>query len=457
MAKEHSLALVTDLYELTMAQAYFDHGLFTPATFSLFVRKLPVDRGYLVSAGLEDALRFLETLRFSEEDLAYLSGLGAFSGAFLDNLAGLRFTGDVRAVPEGRLVFAGEPLVEVTAPVIEAQVIETYLLNQFSLQTMLASKAARCVEAARGRALVDFALRRTQGVDAGLKAARCSHMVGFQATSDVLAGKKYGIPLSGTMAHSFVTAYEHEIDAFRAFADSFPDRSVLLIDTYDTIEGARAAVQVAHEMESRGRRLQGVRLDSGDLLSLSRDVRRMLDEAGLQHVQIVASGGLDEYEIDDLLREGAPIDAFGVGTKMGVSGDAPWLDTVYKMVSFGDRPALKLSAGKPSLPCQKQVFRLYDAGGVMRRDVIALRDEEIDGGEPLLVKVMEGGRMAGDLPQLADHRRRFQEDYARLPPEHKRLRDPAEYEVTLSAGLARTYSEMRQQAQPAAARELGES
>lgn len=458
MTEQRGLALVTDLYELTMAQAYLEHDMHTPATFSLFVRKLPPNRGYLVSAGLEDVLRYLLGLHFSGEDIDYLSSTGIFSPHFLDHLAALRFTGDVWAIPEGRLVFANEPVAEVTAPVIEAQIVETYLLNQFSLQTMLAAKAARCVAAARGRTLVDFALRRTQGVDAGLKVARCSYLAGFDATSDVLAGERYGIPVSGTMAHSFVQAYEHETDAFRAFAQSFPERSVFLIDTYDTIEGARKAVQVGREMLARGDdRLQGVRLDSGDMLSLSKGVREILDEAGMEYVHILASGGLDEYEIEELLEAGAPIDAFGVGTKMGVSGDAPWLDTAYKMVAFGERPVLKLSAGKPSLPCAKQVYRFLGEDGRMKRDVISLRDERLDGGEPLLQRVMAGGRIDGGLPSLNQSRALFREEYARLPDECKPLREPAEYPVELSGGLERLYGRLREEAQLTSARELGES
>ena len=282
--------LVTDLYELTMAQSYFQHGMSAPATFSLFIRTYPTNRSYFVSAGLEDVLNYLEEWHFPEESINYLRSTRIFSSGFLDYLSGLRFTGDVWAVPEGRLFFADEPVLEVTAPVIEAQAVETFIINQMNLQSLIASKAARCVWAAKGRSLADFSLRRTHGTDAGIKAARASYIAGFQSTSNVLAGKIYGIPLSGTMAHSYVSSHESEIDAFRNFVRSFPERSILLIDTYDTIAGARNAAQIGKGMEALGQRLQGVRLDSGDFDSLSRQVRIILDRAGLEYTRIVASG-----------------------------------------------------------------------------------------------------------------------------------------------------------------------
>ncbi|WP_376791308.1 nicotinate phosphoribosyltransferase [Thermoflexus sp.] len=435
MVDPEDCILITDLYELTMAQAYWAHAVTGQATFSLFVRELPPERGFLVAAGLEDVLRFLEGFRFSPEALAYLESTGIFSPAFLDYLATLRFTGEVWAVPEGTLVFAHEPILEITAPIIQAQIAETYVINQIHLQTMIATKAARCLIAARGRGVVDFALRRTHGIDAGLKVARCSYLVGFQATSNVLAGKRYGIPITGTMAHSFIMAFPSEEEAFRAFAETFPERSIFLIDTYDTLEGARRAAQVALEMKRQGRRLIGVRLDSGDLLALSREVRRILDEAGLPEVRILASGGLDEYRIDELVRAGAPIDAFGVGTRMGVSEDWPWLDMAYKLVAYEDRPALKLSPGKASLPGPKQIFRFYDEAGQMREDILALREETVEGGVPLLEKVMEGGRLLRPHPSLADLRRRFQEEFQRLPEPYKALRDAPRYPVRLSPAL----------------------
>ena len=432
-------ALFTDLYELTMAQSYFRQGMSAEASFSLFVRPSRVRRSYLVSAGLEDVLRYLQGLRFGPSAIDYLQSTGQFAPDFLDLLGGLRFTGRVRAVPEGRLYFHHEPVLEVTAPIIEAQIIETLVINQVNLQSLIATKAARCTWAARGRALVDFSLRRAHGTDAGMKAARSSSIAGFASTSNVLAGAAYGLPITGTMAHSYVTSFEHESDAFRAYAESFPDDTVLLIDTYDTIAAAHKAATVGSEMENRGHRLRAVRLDSGDLLTLSREVRRILDDAGLQYVRILASGGLDEYSMDSLVQAGAPIDAFGVGTRMAVSGDAPWLDAAYKLVRYAGRPVRKLSEGKETLPGEKQVFRLRDAAGKLRGDVLALADEtppERD-AEPLLQTVMEHGEPTSDPPPLSEVRERFRDEFAALDERHKRLSRPVRYPVRLSRGLQR--------------------
>jgi len=451
----NGLTLLTDLYQLTMAQAYWQHQVMGQATFSLFVRHLPPERGYLVAAGLEDVLRYLEGLRFGPEELSYLEGTGIFDPSFLHYLSELRFSGEVWAVPEGRLVFAQEPLLEVTAPIIEAQLAETYIINQVQLQTLIASKAARCVWAARGRGVVDFSLRRTHGSDAGLKVARSCYLAGCQGTSNVLAGKLYGIPIAGTMAHSFVMAFPSELEAFRAFAGSFPEGCVLLIDTYDTVEGARLAAQVGREMEARGQRLRGVRIDSGDLLQLSRQVRAILDEAGLDYVRIVASGGLDEYQVEELVQAGAPIDSFGVGTRLGVSADAPWLDMAYKLVAYEGRPALKLSQGKASLPGEKQVYRFY-ADGLMREDVLALRHEPLPEGEPLLEKVMEEGRLLRPHPPLHELRQRCQQELARLPEPYKALRPQESYPVRCSPGLEELQRRLAAQAL-AHQRPLGES
>ena len=440
--KAEESGLLTDLYELTMAQSYFQHGMFAPASFSLYIRNYQANRSYFVAAGLEDVLAFLEAWRFQKESIDYLHSTGIFSRDFLEYLSGLRFTGDVWAIPEGRLFFADEPVLEVTAPVIEAQVVETFIINQLHFQSLIATKAARCVWAARGKPLVDFAFRRTHGIDAGTKAARASYIAGFEATSNVQAGKLYGIPLSGTMAHSFVMSYERELHAFRAFSRSFPERSVLLIDTYDTITGARNAVVVGKEMEALGQRLQGVRLDSGDLARLSKEVRAVLDGAGLDYVPILASGGLDELEVDDLTRGDAPIDGFRVGTKMGVSHDAPSADMAYKLVKYGGRPVMKLSAGKISLPDEKQVFRLRGERGEFSNDVIALRDEGLDDGEPLLEEVMEGGKIIRQLPSLEEIRGRFKDEFDCLKNRFKALQKPPLYEVTLSAGLNELYHRM---------------
>jgi nicotinate phosphoribosyltransferase len=425
--------LCTDLYELNMAASYLRRGMSGPATFSLFVRDLPADRGFLVAAGLQECVGFLEGFRFDDDELAWLgSGLG-FDRQAVAGFAELGFTGEVRAVPEGRVVFAGEPLLEVTAPIAEAQLVETVLLNQISFHTAVASKAARCRLAAAGRELVDFAFRRTQGLDAAMAVARASAMVGFAATSNVEAARRFGLRVAGTMAHSFVEAFGDERAAFRAFARDFPDRCTFLVDTYDTLQGVRAAIEVIGELGLRGR--LGVRLDSGDLGALAVATRGLLDQAGLRDVRIVASGALDEHAIARLVGQGAPIDVFGVGTKVGVSADAPYLDSVYKLVRFGDRPVAKLSPGKPSLPGAKQVFRGRAADG----DLLGLREERPPAGrEPLLVEVMAAGRRTdaagGDLAAALG---RFEADLAWLPEPACRLNRPDPVQVRLTEPLRR--------------------
>lgn len=433
---EPSLALFTDLYELTMAQAYWQSGTTAPATFSLFFRKYPPDRAYFVCAGLADVLDYLENFRFTPADLDYLRTLQRFDADFLRYLAGLRFTGGVRAMPEGSLFFINEPVLEVTAPVIEAQLVETFLLNQVNVQTILATKAARVRHAARDRQVVDFAARRAHGTDAANKLARVSYLAGFDATSNVLAGALYGIPVSGTMAHSFVTSFLSEIESFRQFARSFPNSSIFLVDTYDTVEGTKKAIAIAREMKRHGHRLLAIRLDSGDLLDLARKTRALLDEAGLPEVRIFASGGLDEFEVDALLRAGAPIDGFGVGTKVGVSADAPLTDCAYKQVDYGGRPVLKLSTKKQTLPGPKQVFRFRDAQGNYLRDVLACADEPPPAGaEPLLGEVMRGGRCLRPESVLSRLREEFRTRFAQLLDRHKALRAPEHYPVDVSPGL----------------------
>ncbi len=429
-------ALFTDLYELTMAASYHREGMHEPATFSLFVRRLPPGRGFLVAAGLEAVLRYLESFQFSEDSLRYLHSLGLFPVGFLDFLADVRFTGTVRAVPEGTVIFEDEPLLEVTAPIIEAQLVETAVMNLCHLETVLASKAARAVLAARGRPVVDFGLRRAHGLDAGMKAARCAYLAGAVMTSNVLAAMRYGLPPAGTMAHSYVSAFPREIDAFRAFARAFPDATTLLLDTYDTLAAARKAVTVAREMEARGHRLGAVRLDSGDIVALSRAVRRILDDAGLQDVRIFVSGGLDEEAIEAVLEAGAPVDAFGVGTRMDVSADAPYLDMAYKLVHYAGRDVLKLSPGKATWTGEKQVWRRRRADGTLDHDLLALRDEPVPAAfEPLLHPVMGGGRPVGPPPPLSAIRERCARELAALPGEVRRLRDPAPYPVHYSDRL----------------------
>jgi nicotinate phosphoribosyltransferase len=441
-----NLALLTDLYQLTMAQAYFQSQRLAPATFSLFIRSYPPNRSYLVAAGLRDILEFLERFKIDAADIDYLRSLRMFTDDFLDFLQELKFTGEVWAIPEGRLFFKDEPVVEVTAPVVEAQIVETFIINQINFQSLIATKAARCVQAAGGRSVVDFSLRRTHGIDAGMKVARASYLAGFAGTSNVRAGQRYGIPVVGTMAHSFVSSFEHEIDAFRAFVSSFPDHSTLLIDTYDTIAGAHKAVQVAKEMTARGQRLQGVRIDSGNLANLALDVRKIFDKVGLQDVKIIGSGGLDEYDLADYSDTNIPYDSYGVGTKMGVSADAPWSDIAYKLVEYDQRSVVKLSPGKVSLPGKKQLFRISDKQGQLHKDIIALRDEKVAGAETLLKRVMTGGKITAPVPSLEESRSGFLSEFAKLPEPIKRIRDSENYPVEKSSGLQEHCARVEQQA-----------
>jgi nicotinate phosphoribosyltransferase len=442
------LALLTDLYQLTMAASYFAEGMTGLASFSFFIRAYPAERGYLVAAGLEDVVRHLERFHFGADALRHLQRSGRFAAAFLDYLEQLRFTGDVWAVPEGSVCFVPEPLLEVTAPLIEAQLVETALINQLNLQTMIASKAARCVHAAAGRTVVDFSLRRTHGSDAGLKVARASYLAGCSGSSNVLAEQRYGIPAVGTMAHAYVESFTDELQAFRAFVRTFPANGTLLVDTYDVGRGVRHAVTVGREMAARGQQLSGIRIDSGDLFEHSAMARRLLDAAGLRGVKIVVSGSLNEHRIADLVARGAPIDIFGVGTEMGVSGDAPWLDCAYKLVEYAGQPRLKLSAGKETLIGCKQVWRAGAGGCLSVPDVIALRDEPaaviaaqlgVDAGtlQPRLAPIMRGGRLVEPLPQLESIRTHHRAEWARLPEEVTRLRSPRPWPVTVSVRLQR--------------------
>ncbi len=412
-------ALLTDLYELNMAVSYLRRGMNGEATFSLFVRRLPPNRGFLVAAGLEGCLDYLERLRFDEDELSYMGDVLKFQPSDLENFRRFRFTGEVWAVPEGRIVFAGEPLVEVTAPLPEAQLIETFLLNRVTYETTIASKAARCVIAARGRDVIDFAFRRTQGIEAGLDVARLSAIVGFWGTSNVEAARRYGLTPSGTMAHSFIEAFESEVEAFHAFADDFPNRTTFLVDTYDTPRGIANAIAVIKELNLQGR--IGVRIDSGDLVQLSKLARARLNAAGLQSVRVIVSGGLDEFQIDELMKKGAQIDAFGVGTRMGVSADYPYLDTAYKLVEYAGRPVMKLSHDKVTEPGRKQVFRKRKS----LDDLVGLFSERLPAGrQPLLEHVMSGGKRLHPRPSIEDSRRCFETDLAVLPATARRINRP---------------------------------
>lgn len=429
-------ALLTDLYELNMAASFIRRGMHDEATFSLFVRDLPRQRGFLVAAGLEPSLEFLETFRFEEDDLRYLGDELGFDADVLDAFRELRFEGDVWAVPEGRVVYANEPLLEITAPIAIAQLVEPYLLNQMTFQTTIASKAARCRVAAGGKDLVDFSLRRTQGLDAAINVARVTSIVGFAATSNVEAARRFDLPVAGTMAHSYIEAFPSEAEAFRAFAQDLPRRTTFLVDTYDTLNGVETAIEVIRELGLEDN--LGVRIDSGDLDELSRAVRRVLDDAGMQAVRIFASGGLDEHDLERLVRAGAPIDAFGVGTRMGVSADAPYLDSAYKLVEYDGRPMLKLSAMKATAPGRKQVFRGAEG------DTIGLRNEPVpDDHEPLLVPVMHEGRRTGPHRTLETARHLFEADLRHVPEPARRIDDPEAPVARFSDALQRLTEEAR--------------
>jgi nicotinate phosphoribosyltransferase len=436
--KQENMSLFTDYYELTMCASYFDNKNFEPATFDLFIRRLPENRSYFLFAGLEETLQYLRNITFTDEHLSYLKKQG-FNQDFLEYLRGFKFTGEVWAVPEGTVAFPNEPLIRVTAPIIEAQLVETFLLNSINMQTMIATKTSRVVHAANGKSVIEFGLRREPGIDAGMKVARSSYIAGCQGTSNLLAGMVYGIPVFGTMAHSFIMSYPKEIDAFRAFAKTFPHKLTLLIDTYDDLAGTEKAVIVAKELAAKGFRLGGVRLDSGDLAETSKKVRKILDDNGLGYVKIFASGDLDEFKIMQLIEEGARIDAFGVGTKMGTSADRPYLDVIYKLCetlnadgSFS--PIMKLSKDKITLPGRKQVFRFKNEAGVFTKDVIALSDESME-GESLLVKVMENGKLIYELPSLNQVRAKASDSLSKLPAEYKLLTNAPMYPVELSQKL----------------------
>jgi nicotinate phosphoribosyltransferase len=397
-----------------MAQAYLREGKTARAVFSLFPRKLPACRNYLVACGLDDALAYLEHLRFTRENLDFLRSLGMFGEDFLDWLGGFSFSGDVRAVPEGTVMFAGEPFLEVSAPIAEAQIVETMLINRIHAQTLAASKCARVVHAAAGRPVEDFGLRRMHGSEAALRNARAFRIAGAASTSIVLAGPVYGIPVAGTMAHSYIQSHDSEYEAFRAFAAIYPD-TVLLVDTYDTMRGVDNVIRLAREL-GEDFRIKAIRLDSGDMADLSIRARKRLDEADLQSVGIFASGNLDEYAIRDLLARGARIDAFGVGTRMGVSADAPTLDFSYKLTSYDGRDKIKLSKGKRSLPGPQQVFRL-GKDGMDAGDIVAGAGETHP-GRPLLVDVMRGGRrLDTDAADMVAAAARLDRGLARLDPE----------------------------------------
>ena len=426
--------LLTDLYELTMLQTYYEHGMTDEAVFELFMRRAP-ERGFFVSAGLDQALGWLENLVFGDEELEWMAGSGLFNAAFIERMRDFRFTGTVRAMPEGSLFFAEEPVLQIVAPLPEAQLIESRLMNIVHYQTLIASKAVRSRMAAGDVPVIDFGMRRAHGGEAGTWAARACYLAGFGATATCLGSARYNIPPTGTMAHAFILAHDDEATAFERFARSHPDNVVLLIDTYDVRRGAERVVEVAEKLAPDGIRIHGVRIDSGDLAANARMTRSILDAGGLTETRIIVSGGLDEYRIEALQRENAPIDGIGVGSNVDTSADAPFLDSAYKLHLYQDRPRGKHSAGKTDLPGRKQVFRHIEAGR-MSGDVIGLADEDLP-GSPLLETVMREGQRVGEGQawDLESARLRLGDGLTQLAPDYRALREPDAYPVTLSPGL----------------------
>ena len=427
-------ALLTDLYQLNMVQAYLELGQTETAVFEFFVRKLPPQRGFLVAAGLEQALEFLENLRFSDDELGWLVRSGRFSARLIDYLADFRFSGDVHAMPEGTVFFANEPILRVTAPLPEAQLVETRLINVLHFQSLIASKAARMVLLAPDKLLVDFGLRRAHGAEAGLLAARASYIGGFAGTATVLAEKCFGIPAYGTMAHSFIQSFDDETAAFEAFARARPKDLVLLIDTYDTEAAARKVVALAPRLRALGVAIRGVRIDSGDLVALSKSVRGILDEGGLNDVTIFVSGGIEEEALSAFARERAPIDGIGIGTSLATSSDAPALDCAYKLQEYAGTPRRKRSTGKATWPGRKQVWRRYDAAGRMDSDVLSTEDDRHE-GQPLIGLVTQQGRPVTHQASLQDVRAYTRRQLERLPEGFEALKIRAPYPVHVAARL----------------------
>jgi nicotinate phosphoribosyltransferase len=436
-----SSLLLTDLYQLNMLQAYVDHDMFETAVFEFFVRKLPPRRGFLMAAGLRHVVRFLETARFPPDELQWLESTGRFEPSLLRYLEGFRFSGHVDAMEEGTVFFPDEPILRVVAPLPEAQLVESRIINLLHYSTVVASKAARMVLAAPGKTLVDFGLRRAHGAEAGLHAAVASYIAGFAGSATILANTMYGVPVYGTMAHSFIQAHDDEVAAFESFARSRPDSLVLLLDTYDTEAAAHKVVALAPRLAAEGIAIAGVRLDSGDLVAHARLVRRILDDGGLGDVRILASGGLDEDKLMSMTRQGAPIDGFGIGTSLTTSEDAPALDCAYKIQEYAGAPRRKRSEGKATWPGRKQVFRRYDGNGRMVSDLLTVEGDDEATGEALIRPVMRAGKAVAELPPLDRCRDHAAAELGRLPEDLRRLEDhAAEYQVTVSErlrGLAR--------------------
>ena len=427
-------SLLTDLYQLTMLQGYVEQSMDDIAVFEFFARKLPRGRNFFMAAGLAQVVDYLETLAFDQNDLDYLADDDRFHPDFLDYLADLRFTGDVHAMAEGTIFFPDEPIIRITAPISQAQLVESRVINVLQFQTIIASKAARMTLVAPEKLLVDFGLRRAHGAEAGLFAARASYLAGFSGTSTVLAGKMYGVPVFGTMAHSFIQAHDSETLAFEHFAESQPDNVVLLVDTYDTEKGAEKVVALAPRLAEKGITIKGVRLDSGDMILHSKNVRRILDQGGLTDVSILTSGNLDEYKLAEFGRAGAPIDGFGVGTRMTTSADAPYLDCAYKLVEYAGIARRKRSEGKATWPGRKQVFRSFDQRGRMCGDILTLESDELT-GIPLVEQVMKQGKRIVGPPDIKKSREYAFSQLAGLPDYLTQLNKSDKYPVEISRSL----------------------
>ena len=427
-------ALLTDLYELTMLEAYWAERMNATAVFELFVRRLPPQRSFLIAAGLAQVVEYLLGVRFTAAELEYLEQTGRFAPDFLESLRDLRFTGDLDAMPEGTVFFPDEPVIRVTAPLREAQFVESRVLNLIHFQTIVASKAVRCALAAPGRVLVDFGMRRAHGAEAALLSARAAYLAGFSGTATVEAGRRFGVPLYGTMAHSYIQTHADEGEAFAAFARAQPQNAILLIDTYDTERAAHTVVALAPILAAEGIAVSGVRIDSGDLAEHAQRVRTILDAGGLTAVTVFASGNLDEFRLRDLLAQGAPIDGFGVGTRMNTSADAPYLDCAYKLQEYDGEPRRKRSEGKATWPGRKQVHRRHDPDGRWRGDVVAPVSDPVPGA-PLLVPVIRAGRLVAPLPELSEIRRRVRDEVASLPERLRALDGQARAEVEIAPSL----------------------
>ncbi|MGC9188309.1 MAG: nicotinate phosphoribosyltransferase [Sulfurihydrogenibium sp.] len=433
-----NLPLFTDLYELTMAQVYFEKKMDKTAVFNFFIRPNN-KRNYFLFAGLDLLIDYLLNLKFTEDNIEFLRSTRKFKEEFLNYLRNFKFTGNLYSVDEGEIVFANEPIIQVEAPIIQAQIIETFLMNTIQISILVATKALRCYSVAPDKMLIDFGMRRAHGTDAGMIAARSSYIGGFVGTSNVLAGKEFGIPIYGTMAHSFVMAHDTEEKAFENFASVYPENTIFLIDTYDTLEGVKNAIKVA---KKKGIRIKGVRIDSGDLLILSREVRRILDINGFRDSIILASGGINEYKIKELVDKKAPIDAFGVGTELVTSADTPYLDCAYKLVEYDGKPKMKLSSKKVTVPYKKQFYRIFRNGKILK-DIVSHFDEIVEDGVKMLKLYIKDGEVVRRSPPLQEIREKTLINFKTLPDTFKSITQHMTLSPEVSQRLLKSTEELK--------------